>query len=117
MTLAWIRGITVPRGCLWVNYGSRGLSGSHPFQLVADVGLYEVQGVVVPLRDEDDGGAGPAHAGGAADAVDVLFQVVGHVVVEDVGDCGDVEAPGCHVGGDEDAEVLGAEALDDAVAL
>lgn len=45
--------------------------------------------------------------------MDVQFSVVGQVVVDDEGDLGDVQTPGPHVGGDEDATSPGPELLHD----
>ena len=49
---------------------------------------------------------GPA---GAADAVDIVFGVDRHVVVEDVADVGDVEAARRDVGGDQELQLAVAE--------
>ena len=54
-------------------------------------------------EEEDEGAAGGAHAGGAADAVDVVLGLVWGVVLDDPVDGGDVEAAGGDVGGEEDA--------------
>ena len=52
--------------------------------VVTDLTDDDVPGVKVPLADEGVGGASAPGAGGAADAVDVLLGVLGHVVVDDV---------------------------------
>ena len=44
-------------------------------------------------------------------AVDVLVAVIWHVVVDDVGDVGDVEAAGSHGGGHQDGLVAGTEVV------
>ena len=48
--------------------------------------------LALAARDEGEGSAGGAHAGGAADAVDVNLRVLRDVVVDDVGDLVDVDA-------------------------
>ena len=45
----------------------------------------------------------------SSDAVDVVFGVLGHVVVDDVADVGDVDAARDDVGGDEYLDLAGAE--------
>ena len=55
----------------------------------------------VLVADEGDGAAVALGSGGAADTVDVVFYVVGHVVVDDQSDVVDVDAAGEDVGGDE----------------
>src|SRR5699024_4920300 len=54
---------------------------------------------------------------GASDAVDVGLGVGGDVVVDDVADPLDVEAPGGDVGRDEDVEPAGAQLGDGPLAL
>ena len=69
---------------------------------------------MVAERDRRAGGAG---AGGAADSVDIAFRLVGHVVIDDVGDAVDVDAAGGDVGGDEHADLAVAERGEHALAL
>lgn len=66
--------------------------------------------------DERDGASAAAGATGAAYAVDVIFDVVGEVVVENDFDIFDVDAAGGDVSGDEEFEVGAAEFVHDAVA-
>src|SRR6185369_13181047 len=56
--------------------------------------------------DRDAGGAGPA---GSADPVRVGVRVLRAVVVDHVGDAGDVEAASRDVGGDQHVDLAGAE--------
>lgn len=58
------------------------------------------------------GPAPAAGSGGAADTVDEDFGLWGEVVVDDVGEEGDVDTTGGDVGDDEDASGAGAEAGD-----
>ena len=62
-------------------------------------------------RDERHGLAGFARAAGAADAVDVVFRDVRQVVVDDVRQRLDVQAPRGDVGGDEHLQLAVLEAL------
>src|SRR6185312_9199601 len=63
---------------------------------------------VLPV-DEGDGGAGLAGPAGAADPVQVGVLVLGALVVDDVGDPGDVDAARCHVGGNQYVDLAVAE--------
>src|SRR3712207_2395716 len=65
-------------------------------------------GDVVPV-DERDRDAGAAGAAGAADPVHVGLLVLGALVVHDVADAGDVDAPGGDVRGDQDVDLAAAE--------
>ena len=67
--------------------------------------------------DEGEGHAAAPRAAGAADAVDVVLDVVGEVVVEDGLDVVHVDAARGHVGGDEEFEAGLAELVHHAVAL
>ncbi len=69
------------------------------------------------LAGEGHGLAGLARAGRAPDAVHVGLGLVGEVVVHDEVEGLDVEAAGGHVGGDEDADPVLLETLDDLEAL
>ena len=60
-------------------------------------------------RGDDPGGVA---AGGAAGAVDVVLDRLGHLEVDDVADAGDVEAAGGDVGRHQDAVLALAEALE-----
>jgi hypothetical protein len=67
--------------------------------------------------DERDGAATAAGAPGPADAMDVILDVVGKIVIEDHLDVVDVDAAGGDVGGDQELEVGFSEFVHDAVAL
>src|SRR5437016_5551403 len=58
------------------------------------------------------GSARPAGASGAADAVDVILGVVGHVKAEDMRQALDVETASRDIAGDEDADLASLEALE-----
>ena len=77
---------------------------------VADVG-----GVF--RRDERDGVADGLRATGAADAVHVVFWFLRDVVVDDVGDAGDVDTAGRDIGGDHDFVLAGLKAFEGLDAL
>ncbi len=68
-------------------------------------------------RDQADCRTFAAVAGGAADAVDVIFRALRQVVIDDVLDMRNVETTRCDVGGNQDAELLVAERLNNAFAL
>src|SRR6185503_4550435 len=61
-------------------------------------------GQLVPV-DQRDRDAGLARAAGTADAVHVGLIVLGDLVVDDVGDVVDVDAPRGDVGGDEHVDL------------
>ena len=66
-----------------------------------------------------DGAATVAGTAGTADAMNIDIGAVGHVVVDDVADVGQVDTPGGHVGGDEEGHFTFVELADrlDALAL
>ena len=68
-------------------------------------------------RDERDGDARRLRAPGAARAVHVGLAVAGGVVVDDVGDAGDVDAARGHVGGHQHVDASVLEARERALAL
>src|SRR5262245_61845260 len=72
-------------------------------QLGTDVLLDSVQEFLFVEGNEGDGVAGRFGAAGAADAVDIVFGVAGHVVVHHVRDAFDVETARGDVGGNEHA--------------
>ena len=72
---------------------------------------------LVFLRDQGDGASVLAGTRGAADAVDVVFLIVGHVVVDDKLDVVDVNAAGHNVGSHKDVHLSRLEAVHDIVAL
>ncbi len=66
--------------------------------------------------DEKDGGTSAPGSAGAANAVHVGFGVVGHVVVDDVGDARHVETTGGDIGGDDYIEAATLELFDHTLA-
>ena len=93
------------------------LVGLAPVELDLELAL-ELAGVGALLRHDKGGGdALGAGAAGAADAVDEVVRGIGHVVVDDVRDVGDVDAAGGDVGGDQDAVLAVGEALEGGGAL
>src|SRR5688572_12492214 len=72
-----------------------------PFERVADLRLDRGQVGRVPFADEGERLAELARSRRAADPVDVLLRVLRDVVVDDVGDIGDIEATRGDVGGDQ----------------
>ena len=89
--------------------------------LLRDVLLKEAfdggeEGLVL-LADEGDGATVLTSTGGASDAVDVVFFVVGHVVVDDELYVVDVNAASYDVCGHENIDLTGLEAVHDVVAL
>ena len=71
----------------------------------------------VLVGNEGDGNAVTLGASGTSNAVDIVFGVVRHVVVDDAEDVVDVDTSGYDVGGDEDVDLSGLEAVHDVVAL
>lgn len=69
-----------------------------------DEGFDAMEFALFFLADESDGNAVCIGTGGASDAMDVVFRVVGHVVVDDEGDVVDVNAAGNDVGSDQDVD-------------
>ncbi len=68
-------------------------------------------------RRERNGGSGHAGAAGAADAVNVIFHIIGEVVVDDQLDAFDVDAAGGDIGRDQHAVAAIFEALERFTAL
>ena len=99
-------------GCLAEFFGN-GFLGNFFLEEALDGGE---EGLVL-LADEGDGATVAAGTGGAPDAVDVVFLVVGYVVVDDELDVVDVDAAGYDVCGHEDIDLSGLEAVHDIVAL
>ena len=56
-------------------------------------------------------------AAGASDAVDVVLVGHGEVIIDDVGDAGDIDAAGGDIGSDEDADFAGFEGFEGAEAM
>ena len=69
------------------------------------------------VRHEGEGVAGALRAAGASDAVDVVFVGHGEVIIDDVGDAGDIDAAGGDIGSDEDADFAGFEGFEGAEAM
>ena len=57
------------------------------------------------------------HSAGAAYSVDVVFRVLGDIVINDMAYFGDIESAGSDIGGDEDLEAAFAEAAERLFAL
>ena len=85
--------------------------------LLSDFGDDGVPGAEIPFADEGEGGAAAAGASGPADPVDVLLGILGHVVVDDVLDIGNVQAASSNIGGHQEIERARAEIGHDAIAL
>src|SRR5581483_208084 len=77
----------------------------------ADVALDLRQRVDISLAAERDRVAGLAGSRGPPDPVDVVLGLLWQVVVDDVGDAGDVQAAGGDVGGDQDRQLAVLELL------
>lgn len=91
------------------------------FAVVLDEGLLDAgfdapQAADVFVRDVGHRESRCAGAAGASDAVDVVVDVAGDVVVEDVGDALDVNAAGGNVGGDEVGEAAFGKLAQDTIA-
>lgn len=99
-------------GC-FAEFCGHGFLGDFFFEEVLDGG----EEWLVFLADEGDGAAVLAGACCASDAVDVVFFVVGHVVVDDELYVVDVDASCYDVCGYEDVDLSGLEAVHDVVAL
>ncbi len=98
----------VDRPVGWQGHGFDGLS-SRAFEALEDAASAGV--------NKENCFAAAASAAGAADAVHVGFAISGEIIVDDVGDAGDVESAGGNIGGYDDVEVAGFELFDDAFAL
>lgn len=73
--------------------------------------LYEVgHDVGVFLVDETGGKSSVTRSSGTADSVHVVVDVLGEIVVDNVGDVRDIQATSCHVGSDQDVGSVVAEA-------
>ncbi len=72
---------------------------------MADVALDVGQRNGVFLAAETDGVAFGAGAGGAADAMHVVFRIIGQIEIEDMADIGNVQAARGHIGGDQHGNV------------
>ena len=80
--------------------------------------LFDLADFLLKLhRDDADGHAKVASAARTATAVGINFGLVGQAVVDHVADLAHVDAPGGHIGGDEQLEVAFAETLHHAVAV
>ena len=68
------------------------------------------------VADEQVGNAVLAHASGSADPMDVVFRIVGHIVIDDVADALDIDTATDDVGGDEHGNLPAAKPLHDTIA-
>ncbi len=69
-------------------------------------------GFLIERGDQRDRGAGAPGASGAADAVDVVVGMMRHVEIEDMADCGNIEAAGGDVGGHQERDFAVAELVE-----
>ena len=85
-------------GLLFALGVGRGLAESwgqgYLLDFLAEEVLDGLEAVDVGIADEGDGGAVAIGAGRTSDAVDVVFGIMGHVVVDDGEDIVDVDASG-----------------------
>lgn len=72
---------------------------------------------VLAFGDEGDGIAFSLGATGAANAVDIVLVLVGEVVVDDVGDAGDIDSTGGDIGADKNAQFALFKLIEGALAL
>lgn len=93
-------------GGLWVVGGEGGGSAGDGF---AEEVFNEFEFAAFARGDERHGDAAFAGAGGASDAVDIVFSIVGHVVVDHHRDVVNVDSAGHYVGCHKDVDVAGAE--------
>src|SRR5690606_13134962 len=77
-----------------------------------DYAFYRLQLVALGRVTKGHRRAGGTVAPGAADAVNIAFGLVGQVIVDHVADAGNVDASRGDVGGDEDAHVALAKAVE-----
>ena len=85
--------------------------------MLADESFYQVQFFMLITGDESNSVAGGFSAAGAADAMNVIFRYRGDVEIYDVRDAGYVDAAGCDIGGDHDAEFAIFETVEGTLAL
>ena len=86
-------------------------------EVLADDAFEAAKFAEVFAGDEGDGGAGRERAASTTDAVDVVFELVREVEVEDVGDAVDVDAARGDVGRDKHANLTILEGLQGALTL
>jgi hypothetical protein len=67
--------------------------------------------VSVLVTHQGKGMANVTHAASTANAMNIVVNVGGHVVVDDLGDIGDIQPTGCHVSGDQNRGNLCLEAF------
>jgi len=88
--------VTLPSG---ENLGVQLVIGEHGRNFIADVFLDGVEGVDKILACQREGLALGPDSGCAADAMDVIFRVLGKIEVNDMGDAVDVKPTAGNVGG------------------
>ena len=86
-------------------------------EVLADDAFEAAEFAEVFAGDEGDGGAGRERAASTTDAVDVVFELVREVEVEDVGDAIDIYTARGDVGRDEHANLSGLEGLQGTLTL
>src|SRR6266404_979578 len=93
--------------------GQLGHAGDfHPRDGLAHQFLDRLDQPALGLRGQGEGMPGLAGAAGATDAMDIVFRRKWHVEIEDMAHIDNVEAARRHVGGDQDLDVAGLEALE-----
>ncbi|MPN29308.1 hypothetical protein SDC9_176760 [bioreactor metagenome] len=63
------------------------------------------------FTDKADGFPGGAGAAGPSDAVHIVFGMVRKIVVDNMGDSGNMDSARGHIGGDHHFDIAGLEAL------
>ena len=92
--------------------------GQGPFLQVDAVAPADaVELYLLQVRHERNSDPGRPRAPGAPRAVDVALGVLRRFVLEDVGECGDVQPAGSHIGGDQEAQFPLEHPLQHALAL
>ena len=86
-------------------------------EVLADDAFEAAEFAEVFAGDEGDRGAGRERAASTADTVDVVFELVREVEVENVGDAVDVDTARSDVCGDENANLAVLEGLQGALTL
>jgi hypothetical protein len=86
-------------------------------EVLADNAFEAAEFAEVFARDEGDGGTSRQRTAGTADAVDVVFELVREVEIEDVGDAVDVDTARGDIGRDEHANLTILEGLQGALTL
>ena len=87
-------------------------------QIVAEMFLKLVEQIeVLHIWDKGDSGTLAAHSRSPPDTVNVFFDIIGHVVVDYMGHCRNIQTPGSQVGRDKQPQTLRFEILHDPFTL